>query len=62
MTVASQVEPAMTNRAYLLPDTEPSIALAQSALSEVEYQKCRFVDDAGVIPGQAKRIGSLPRR
>jgi len=52
----------MTNRAYLLPDTEPSIALAQSALSEVEYQKCRFVDDAGVIPGQAKRIGSLPRR
>jgi hypothetical protein len=49
----------MTNRAYLLPDIEPSIALTQAACSEVEYQKRRFVDDAGVVPGEATWTGLI---
>ena len=49
----------MVNRAYLLPDIEPSIALTQAARSEVEYQKRHFVEDVGVIPGEATRTGLI---
>jgi hypothetical protein len=49
----------MTNRAYLLPDIEPSIALTQAACSEVEYHRRRFVDDAGGVPREATRTGLI---